>query len=381
MYNTDVAKQFAALEEKSKKFEDAVGKYVFVDEWDPMLCQTTIANKGTVLYVPFKRLLCRVKRVTKVDVKNGFFAPLGGAPKSVKVLLERPDGNNNFLVMPEGLIRMSDPFAFWDGIPVSMYRSLNDGFWGAAWLRSIDVDKSPEGTYWLLAPDMLHVGKDSKVYQHTPPQKTISFHKMMQEYVLPMKAPVAAVVVLRIKPKKKIVNPYKLFEDINAGQQVEKTNLSSYLGSCAHWFASYTKKDVKTPAEKAYVKLIPDICKQMGNNLLQDIGDIKYTERDVYWPTQVGPDKKYVHSRVDLVTKIDEEYHVWEFKTRWGNWNRKVANMDYTQAILYAHMLSKRAEKVTKVHIRYISHEEGEFVLRTFTYPVTAATMRQLKWR
>lgn len=393
MYTTDVKGQLDALVTKSEQFKDATNKYVFVDEWDPTIFKASIARTGTVNRVPFKRLLCYVKRVmnAKVEIGGAFFTPLGETPlddrnrKSVKLILEIPYGNKTITIMPDGLIRLSDPFEFWDGIPASMYRSLDDGFWGAAWLRSIDVNASSEGTYWLLAPDMLHVGKDSMVYQHTPPQKTISFHKLMQDYLLPLKAPKVVPTVVRVKPKKKIVNPYSVFEEINAGQQVEKTNLSSYLGSCAHWYASYKKKPNTSAAEKKYATLIPEICKEMGKNLLQGIANIAYTERDVYWPTQVGPrsDRKYAHSRVDLVAKEGDEYHVWEFKTRWGNWNKQVANMDYTQAMLYAHMLkkSKTADNVTKVHIRYIMQEGAEFVIFTFTYPVTAAAIRQLKRR
>jgi len=263
-----------------------------------------------------------------------------------------------------------------------MYRSLDDRFWGTAWLRSIDASKSPAGTYWLLAPEALHVGKDSMVHQHTPPQKTISFQKMM-DFAFPMKAPNVTPTVLTVKPRQKIVNPYKLFEEINAGQQVEKTTLSSYLGSCAHWYASYVKKSNQTKEENAYAKLIPAICKQMGESLLKDTGTLIYNERDVYWPSQLGPrdDKKYVHSRVDMVTKDGEEYHVWEFKTKWGNWNKKVANMDYTQAVVYAHMLRKSNVKISKVHIRYITHEDGQLVLTTFSFPINSRTIFDLKWK
>ena len=178
MYNEEPEKQIEALENKSKKYKHSEGKYVFLDDWNPMIFQRTIARNGTVNNVPFKRLLLRIRRIYDVNVNFEFFSPLGvNHTKSVKLICERPDGNKTITIEPHMLIRTSDPFAFWDGIPASMYRSLDDGFWGAAWLRSVDVDASAEGTYWLLARDMLHVGKDSRVYQHTPPQKTISFHK------------------------------------------------------------------------------------------------------------------------------------------------------------------------------------------------------------
>jgi hypothetical protein len=299
---------------------------------------------------------------------------------------------HRILIMPDMLIRTSDPYHFWDKIPYAFYRGINsDTIWGKKWLKSIDADKSPAGTYWLLAPSALHIGKDSNVHQHTPPQKTISFQKMM-EYAHPMKAPVVTPTVLVFEVKD-VQNPYTLFEEINAGQQIEKTTLASYLGSCAHWYASYKKKTPQTKAEKLYLKEIPAICKLMGDKLLEGTGTILYNERDVYWPCMV--DKQYVHSRVDMVTQDpSNEIHVWEFKTRWGNWNKKCANMDYTQAVLYAHMLRCAKVLVKNVHVRYVTYEKlerpegtgrnrktGQIKLYTFTFRVTARTILDLEWR
>jgi len=399
MYSNDIPGQVEALVAKSAKFLDLqhepLNKYVFLDVWNTTNFRDVIAVKGTVRNVVFERILCKITRIREVNVKLGFFEPLGGNNiASVKLSVDYFGGGrlHHILIMPDMLIRTSDPYLFWDNIPYEYYRGVIwESLWGKKWLKSIDADKSPAGTYWLLAPAPLHIGKDSNVHQHTPPQKTISFQKMM-EYAHPISTPDVTPTVLVFKVKD-VQNPYALFEEINAGQQVEKTTLASYLGSCAHWYASFKKKPVQTKAEKLYLKEIPGICKLMGDKLLQETGTIIYNERDVYWPCMI--DKQYVHSRVDMVTQdTTNEIHVWEFKTRWGNWNKKCANMDYTQAVVYAHMLRKANVLVKKVHIRYVTYEKletpegsgrnrktGQIKLYTFTYRVTARTITDLMWR
>jgi len=174
-----------------------------------------------------------------------------------------------------------------------------------------------------------------------------------------------------------LANPFETYRNAAGGQPVELQTLASYLGSSAHLVVALLALDrhpelptglVDTGGLlREYVAGLPAVVHKLGRALQAGLGTTVAVEFPVYWCGLVG--NKFVHSRIDALTRNRGSCDVWEFKTKWGRQHERPPFGDIRQAVLYCYMFKvQTGVQVRRFHLRYASVSPSGIAVVTHTY-------------